>query len=256
MSGCSPYDTAKIRADKSSNITGGTIVTEVHYKPAFERADPDKKSRVIEAGIDQFSTYGFEKANINVIAKHAGISIGLMYKYFETKEDLFMTCLDQAIEMLESELSEAVTADCPMTERAEKLIRMIQSVSRKDSRLHKLYNEVSGMSDAMNLKYYAERIEGVSAQAYSGFLEQAKKNGEIRSDADIRMFAFFFDSLLVTLQFSYTVDYYKERFKVYCGEDILEDDDRVVNELVKFLESAFAFSRDDVERLAEESIKS
>ena len=57
-------------------------------------------------------------------------------------------------------------------------------------------------------------------------------------------------SLLVALQFSYTCDYYRERFKVFCGEDILEDDDRVAEELVKFLESAFAVSRDDVKNLS------
>ena len=41
------------------------------------------------------------------------------------------------------------------------------------------------------------------------------------------------------LQFSYCCDYYRERFKIYCGEGILSEDERVVTELLKFFESAF-----------------
>lgn len=51
-----------------------------HCKPAFERAEPDRRNKVLQTGIDEFSRLGFENANINVIAKKAGISIGLMYK--------------------------------------------------------------------------------------------------------------------------------------------------------------------------------
>jgi len=160
-----------------------------------------------------------------------------------------MTCLDKVIATLEESISDAIQADVHMTERAEMLIRTIQSVSRQDSRLNKLYNEITHLSEeqnVMNVKAYAEQVEGASARAYAGFLQAAKDSGDIRPDADVDMFAFFLDSLLVTLQFSYTCDYYRERLKVYCGTDILEDDDRVVTQLVNFLESAFAFSHEEV----------
>ncbi len=58
------------------------------YKDAFQRIDDDRKNIILEAGIEEFSSKGYENANINIIAKNAGISIGLMYKYFSTKEDL------------------------------------------------------------------------------------------------------------------------------------------------------------------------
>lgn len=63
------------------------------------------------------------------------------------------------------------------------------------------------------------------------------------------MFAFFFDTLLMTLQFSYTCDYYRERLKLFCGDDIFGDDERMVKELLKFIESAFTFEHADVKRL-------
>lgn len=222
---------------------------EQHCKPAFLRADPARRKKVIQTGIDEFAALGFENANINVIAKKAGISIGLMYKYFETKDDLFILCLEEAINELNSVIEEVLQSDDVILVRAEKLIRAIQKTSREDSRYVKLYNEITKLSDEKQVRYYADRIESISYVAYSGFLKHAKEEGTVRSDMDERMFAFFFDTLLMTLQFSYTCDYYRERFRVYCGEDILEDDEKVVRELLKFLESAFTFSHDDIKKL-------
>lgn len=220
-----------------------------HCKPAFERADPARREKVLQTGIDEFSALGFENANINVIAKNAGISIGLMYKYFETKEDLFIMCLEEAIGELHQVIESVLQSDDKILVRAEKLIRTIQQTSGKESRYVKLYNEITKLSDESKVRYYAEKIEGISYEAYAGFLARAKADGDIREDCDERMFAFFFDSLLMTLQFSYTCDYYRERFKVYCGDNVFEEDEAVVQELLKFLESAFTFSREDVKKL-------
>lgn len=220
-----------------------------HYKPAFERAEPERKAKVLQTGIDEFSAKGFENANINVIAKNAGISIGLMYKYFDTKEDLFITCLEEAISELQQVIEDVLKSDDKILVRAEKLIRTIQRTSGKESRYVKLYNEITRLSDESLVEYFARKIEGISYNAYSGFLARAKAEGDIREDCDERLFAFFFDSLLMTLQFSYTCDYYRERFRIYGGDNILEDNEKVVQELLKFLESAFTFSREDLKKL-------
>lgn len=50
----------------------------------------------------------------------------------------------------------------------------------------------------------------------------------------------------MSLQFSYTCDYYKERFKFYTGVDVEKmDEERVISQLLKFVESAFTFERSD-----------
>ncbi len=69
------------------------------------------------------------------------------------------------------------------------------------------------------------------------------QEGDIRQDIDPAMFAFFFDSLLMMMQFSYSCEYYMERYKIFCGDGILKEDERVVQEFLKFIESAFTFDR-------------
>ena len=52
------------------------------------------------------------------------------------------------------------------------------------------------------------------------------------------MFAFFFDNLMIMLHFSYACDYYKDRFRIYCGDDATEKDALIKEQLLKFIGGA------------------
>ena len=62
---------------------------------------------------------------------------------------------------------------------------------------------------------------------------------------DPRLFAFFFDNLLMMLQFSYCCDYYRARFALYGGGSLPEEG-LVERELLKFLESAFTTEQSQI----------
>jgi AcrR family transcriptional regulator len=49
-----------------------------------------RKERILEAAIEVFSEHGFERATNALIARKAGISPGLIYWYFDSKEALFV----------------------------------------------------------------------------------------------------------------------------------------------------------------------
>ena len=48
---------------------------EKHYKQTFDKINDEKRARILESAIDEFSNKGFSNANINVIANNAQISI-------------------------------------------------------------------------------------------------------------------------------------------------------------------------------------
>ncbi len=87
-------------------------------------------------------------------------------------------------------------------------------------------------------KELAQEIEGVSAKVYCDLIAKSQKMGKIDKNADSNLFAFFFDSILMMIQFSYSCDYYKERLKLYCGQDVFENNEKMVNELARFLLNA------------------
>lgn len=217
---------------------------EKRYKEAFERATDERKEKILEVGIEEFSTKGYENANINVIAKNAGISIGLMYKYFATKEDLFVTCIQRGMQILDNTIEEIMLSDDKLLIKAEKLIRATCTHSRKNANYIKLYNEITSERNPQMAKTLSTEIEGGTSRKYIGEIARALAAGDVRRDLDPRMFAFFLDNLLTSLQFSYTCDYYKNRFEIYTGVNIDEmDDEQIVTQLLKFIESAFTFEK-------------
>ena len=217
---------------------------EKRYKEAFERASDERKQKILEVGIEEFASKGYENANINVIAKNAGISIGLMYKYFSTKEDLFVTCIEQGMHILSSTIDEIFKSDDKLLVKAEKLIRATCRQSRQNANYIKLYNEITSEHDSIRAEILAQAIEGVSSKKYVKCITDALANGDVRQDMDPRLFAFFLDNLLTSLQFSYVCDYYRNRFRIYTGVDVEEmSEEQIVRQLLKFIESAFTFEK-------------
>lgn len=204
-----------------------------------------KLAEVLETGIAEFAEKGPDRASVNVIARKAGISVGVLYKYYENKEAFFQACLRKSLGVLEAVLHDVIENDDKLLVRAEKMIRAVQSYSKEYSNYVKMYNLITSGSGKKYAPLYAAEIESMTAKVYTGFIERAIKDGDIRSDINPRLFAFFFDNLLTMMQFSYCCDYYTERAKVYCGEDFL-DDEKVVFELLKFIESAFTFCQSEI----------
>ena len=62
----------------------------------FELIRNESKARIQMAALEVFAESGYHSASISQIAKKAGVSKGLMYNYFESKEQL----LEQVVEGL------------------------------------------------------------------------------------------------------------------------------------------------------------
>ncbi len=57
----------------------------------------DRRNQILEAALKVFAAKGFKGATNQDIAKEAGISAGLIYWYFDSKEDLLFALLEQRV---------------------------------------------------------------------------------------------------------------------------------------------------------------
>ena len=74
----------------------------------FERLGKEKRDRIINAALSEFAKYGYDNASTNVMVKEAGISKGLIFHYFGTKENLFMYLVNYCSGVISKELNESV----------------------------------------------------------------------------------------------------------------------------------------------------
>ncbi|MDA0995239.1 MAG: TetR/AcrR family transcriptional regulator [Proteobacteria bacterium] len=58
-------------------------------KASYQRRKEDRPAEITEAAMEAFAERGFTATKVEDVAKRAGVSKGLLYLYFKTKEDLF-----------------------------------------------------------------------------------------------------------------------------------------------------------------------
>jgi len=91
----------------------------------WRRRKESRPAEIIEAALDLFVVKGFSATRLDEVAKLAGVSKGTVYLYFDSKEDLFCSVVQQII-VPEIEKAERKAADFRGSQRAL-LTMLIQS---------------------------------------------------------------------------------------------------------------------------------
>ena len=213
-------------------------------KITFNRIDDEKKINILITAIDEFSTNGFNSANINIIADLAGVSVGAMYKYFESKRALYLTCVEWTMVQLNEKIEGVIKQDKDVISMFEEIIRTIQLYRKETEAFTRLYYEMATESNSEYARMIASQIEGVTSNLYSAYIEHAKNNNIIRKDMDSRYFAFFIDNLFMMLQFSYSCQYYKDRMKMYTYNEVFENDELLREQMMLFVKGALFYTEE------------
>ena len=66
-------------------------------KEAFQQIRDERKEQILNISAKVFATKGLASTKVDDLAVAAGVSQGLLYRYFTDKEDVFIALLDRAI---------------------------------------------------------------------------------------------------------------------------------------------------------------
>ena len=198
----------------------------------------EQTDSILSIAAEEFADKGFAGTAIGSIAKKAGVSVGVIYKYYAGKEDLFNACVAKSLAAMEEVLDSARMSGGSMLEMADVLITEAQRFAKENPEYIRLYHQITATGSPAGKTQSAELIESGTARLYEGFIKNASEEGAIRKDIDPAAFAFFFDNLMMMLHFSYACDYYKDRFRIYCGDDAAEKDAFIKEQLMKFIGGA------------------
>lgn len=64
----------------------------------FLKLPAEKQEEILRASLREFAQHGYDGASTNRIVEDARISKGVLFKYFEDKESLFMYVVDRALQ--------------------------------------------------------------------------------------------------------------------------------------------------------------
>lgn len=160
-----------------------------------EGAGPAKRSssktetigRVLEAARREFAANGIARANMEAIARGAGVTKQLLYQYFESKHDLFSAVLDQASAEVMPKLLAIDFGHLAPVEALGAFADEVFEQYRADPMLGRLAREGMGFHEDHHSTH--NRFVG-SAPALAGKLEEILirgiKSGDFRPELDTR----------------------------------------------------------------------
>ena len=151
-------------------------------EPRFRRRKEDRPQEITEAALAAFAKNGYAATKVDEVAKRAGVSKGLLYLYFKTKEDLFKAVIrsfvvpkiDELTAIIDSsELSSEEFLRGPFLDFAKTLpgspisilVRLMISEGPKHPDL---------------TQFYWENVVSRGLAALTVILERGVKNGEFR----------------------------------------------------------------------------
>jgi len=82
----------------------------------FKQMRSESKARIVNAALQLFAEKGFQSTSIEAIAKKAGVSKGLVYNYFTSKDDLLEYSMMEVFRHTENGLSEILSIRDPVAQ--------------------------------------------------------------------------------------------------------------------------------------------
>lgn len=158
----------------------------------------DKENRILDASMELFIQYGFDKTTVAEVAKNAGISKGAIYLHFKSKDDLFESLLFRELktyslrwfELIESDpkggllpgmyrnMLKAITSSELMIAIFKKDLKVLGSYVKKDNSFFK-----------------KDSTAGIRKE----FIQKMMDVGAVRKDVDPKMTAHIMDMLAFSL---------------------------------------------------------
>src|ERR1044071_4922714 len=93
------------------------------------RPRTDIAPRILEAAKHRFRQHGVDGASLRAIAKDAKTSIGMVYYYFPTKDDLFFAVVEKVYEGFLHKLEVALAPEGTVEARLARLYRQLAEVT-------------------------------------------------------------------------------------------------------------------------------
>lgn len=183
-----------------------------------EEKNQQTKQRIIEAALIEFSTRGYAAGSTNAICAAQGISKGIIYHYFETKDGLFLACVNECFRRL----TEYIRDNMPDRDDAESRLEDYFAVRSRFFYANPVYQRIFGEATLSPHAHLRDEIQkcrqcfdDLNIQILEQLLTYFSLRSGISKDDVIEIFRQFQDFISVHYQMSNTenttFDAYEEK---------------------------------------------
>ncbi len=154
-------------------------------EPRYRRRKEDRPQEITAAAFEAFAEKGFARTRVDDVAKRAGVSKGLLYLYFKTKEELFKAVVKSVVIRRVDRLIENVASTELSSEDFIRgpLLSFLKQVPGSPVAIvvRLLISEGPRHPDLVD--YYYENVVAKGLAAISGCVKRGVTRGEFRQSA-------------------------------------------------------------------------
>lgn len=172
-----------------------------------EKVEEFKKKMILDTAHEYFSKYGYEKTQIEKIAKELSVGVGTIYGYFKSKEGLFMAWFEHIVNDAFSEMRE----HCENSSTPDEKLKMIVDYKIKYFETNKTTIREYINDKQAGLRGISKRDENPMAKVYD-YCASIIKEIKPTNDTDAYVLAKIFDGMINSYIESYkNIDKLKEK---------------------------------------------
>lgn len=204
-------------------------------RDTFNKLDEAKKSKILDAAVDEFSRHGFRQASVNRMVERIGIAKGSLFQYFGSKEGLFQVIFHYAVELVRQSLRQVKreTADADFFTRIRESTLAGVRFIKRHPRVYRIYLKMIFQEDFPLRAEFLQQVHLFSAEYLRPIVEAGMARGDLRPDIDADMAVFLLDALMDRFLQAHCVPFLDAGAKIYQADD--PDLERKADELVALL---------------------
>jgi TetR/AcrR family fatty acid metabolism transcriptional regulator len=158
---------------------------------AAKSAQVDKRRLILDAAVRVFARRGFHHCRVSDVADEAGVAYGLVYHYFDSKEEILNTLFLERWQVMLDAIASIDREPLPARDKLERVAGFIIDSYRHDPELMKvIIVEVTRAANSfgrLHLKKIREAYDGIAQ-----IVERAREEGSFKSDIPSDFAAMFF----------------------------------------------------------------
>lgn len=154
-----------------------------------ERLVQKRRKQMIKAGVTLFTQKGFHRTTTREIAREAGFSIGTLYEYIRSKEDVLYLVCDDIYDRVKSRLEQHLDLNgAPLESLKLAIENYVHVVDELQDEMLVMYQELKSLSkDALP---YVLNKEDEMAAIFEDLLERCRETDMINvKQKDIQFYA-------------------------------------------------------------------
>ncbi|WP_277679606.1 TetR/AcrR family transcriptional regulator [Gracilibacillus dipsosauri] len=163
----------------------------------FEAMRIATRDKIHSSAIKLFAKKGFAATSVKDIAKGAGISIGLMYRHYKKKEDLFYELVTYATKGLERLVERFQSEESPVELIQQFTLEILNDLDKDDeyAQFHMLMNQSLTMENQSLQLQNLNKISEELIQQTTRLIEKGQKLGQFREGSPSELALFYFASI-------------------------------------------------------------